>query len=626
MPPVSTPSTPVTLTGSLTLVAGSTGGTGYILDGPAATARFAGPESIAVDGAGNIYVIDQNSLRKVSGQTVTTVVSSGQRLVHGPLTADTAGNVYYSENGEGSHRISPTGTDTIVSLGTGGEPATFDSQGNFYFFVFHGGVKSAIYYTINRLSPSGTVTELTDSSGAPAQFTFPAGVAIDASGTMYVVEKGFTQYGIVKFMPGGQRTDLVPASESAAFAGLVIDASGNLYSADPTHHVVRKITPAGVSTVFAGLLDTVGAADGKGLAARFNTPGSIAIDAAGDLVVGDRGNHTVRRIAADATVATVAGVASGRIFGSADGMGTAAQFGTPQGVTADAAGNLYVADTGSHTIRKITPAGAVTTLAGKAGETGKVNGTAAEARFNLPTDVALDAAGNLYVADSGNALVRKITPAGIVSTLAGGGPTPEQFITNGTGTAASFLRPHGLAIDAAGNLFVTDSVDTSIRKITPTGEVTSFAGSLKFTALIDGVGTATQFGSPHGIAIDRQGNLYVADTGNCALRKITPDAVVSTVPNTRGSFCGAMAIAVDSAGNLYVTLATEPSSTSAYQSTVVRVAQDGTVSPFVGKPNQQRIELGALPGSIEPPYGITRLDDKHFVFTSAGAVLKATID
>lgn len=617
---------PVPITGSLSLVAGSTGGTGYIVDGPAASARFAGPDGIAVDTAGNVYVTDQETLRKISGQTVSTLVREG--VLPRALATDNSGNLYYL-NSSGIRRLSVAGVDTPASFpATAFFPFIFDAQGNLYFAEQHGGVKSPIYFTISMQTPAGTVTVFKDSSGQPATFSFPEGMAVDAAGALYVAESHPIESGraqqISKLAPNGQRTALTPLDATTAYAGLVIDTFGNLFSPDPLHHVVRKITPVGEVTVYAGAFDVQGSADGMGSVARLNTPNHIAIDAAGNLVIADSGNHTVRKIASDSTVTTVAGVASGRIFGSADGIGMNAQFGTPQGIAADATGNLYVADTGSHTIRRITPAGAVTTLAGKAGISGTADGTSAEARFNLPTDVTVDAEGNIYVADSGNLTVRKITQAGVVSTLAGS--PGQRGIQDGTGAAARFSRPQGLTIDAAGNLFLTDSSDTSIRKITPAGVVTTFAGSIKFAGLADGVGTAAQLNAPHGITIDRQGNLYVADTGNCALRKITPDANVTTVPNTRGNFCGAIGIAADSSGNLYVTLVNQGEAVSAYHSTVVRVAQDGTVSLVAGKQNQQRIELGALPGSIEPSYGITRLDDRHFALTSAGSVLKVSID
>jgi sugar lactone lactonase YvrE len=619
-------SSPVPITGSLSLVAGSTGGTGYIVDGPTTSARFAGPDGIAVDTAGNVYVTDQNTLRKISGQTVSTVVPAAQQVSAGWLATDTSGNVYYSAT-NGLRRLSATGADTAAPTPAAASyPFFFDAQGNFYFTELKGGVKSPIYYTVSRQSPTGAVTVL-NSGGQPAAFSFPQGMAVDQSGNLYVVESIPAESGSVqqisKLAPDGQRTVLVPPSAATAYAGLAMDSSGNLFAPDPLHHVVRKITSAGVAVVYAGAIDVQGAADGTAGAARFNTPNKIAIDAAGNLFIADSGNHTVRRIAIDGTVTTVAGVASGRIFGAADGTGAAAQFGTPQGITADASGNLYVADTGSHTIRKITPAGMVTTLAGKPGVSGTADGTATDARFNFPTDVAIDAAGNLYVTDTGNVTVRKITPAGNVSTLAGSPGQPG--IQDGVGAAARFSRPQGLTIDTAGNLFMTDSSDTTIRKITPSGRVTTFAGSIKFSGLADGVGAAAQLNAPHGITIDSLGNLYVADTGNCALRKITPDANVTTIPNTRGNFCGAIGIAVDSASNLYVTSVNQGTG-AAYHSTVVRVTQNGTVSLVAGKADQQRIELGALPGSIEPSYGITRLNDRNFALTSAGAVLKVSID
>ena len=215
---------------------------------------------------------------------------------------------------------------------------------------------------------------------------------------------------------------------------MAVDAAGNVYVADTGNDTIRKITPAGVVTTLAGTAGQAGSADGTGTAARFNEPDGVAVDAAGNVYVADTNNDTIRKITPAGVVTTLAGTAGQA--GSADGTGAAAQFNAPEGVAVDGAGNVYVADTGNDTIRKITPAGVVTTLAGTAGQVGSADGTGSAARFNDPDGVAVDGAGNVYVADTINDTIREITPAGVVTTLAG---SPGQYgSADGTGAAAQF--------------------------------------------------------------------------------------------------------------------------------------------------------------------------------------------
>ncbi|MBV5343629.1 putative Ig domain-containing protein, partial [bacterium] len=203
--------------------------------------------------------------------------------------------------------------------------------------------------------------------------------------------------------------------------------------------------------------------------------------------------------------------------GSTDGTGTAASFNYPSGLDVDAAGNIYVADYGNNKIRKITPAGVVSTFAGT-GTSGSTDGAGTTAKFWAPSGVALDAAGNIYVADYVNHKIRKITPAGVVSTLAGTGTAGS---TNGTGTAASFNYPSGLAVDAAGYVYVSDQHNLKIRKITPAGVVSTLAGSGTLGST-NGDLTTSRFNYPYGVAVDATGNVYVSDTDNRKIRKIAP--------------------------------------------------------------------------------------------------------
>ena len=292
---------------------------------------------------------------------------------------------------------------------------------------------------------------------------------------------------------------------------------------------------AGVATTLAGTSGAVGSNDGSGAAARFKYPQGVATDKAGNVYVADTENHLIRKITPAGRVTTLAGSAG--VAGSSDGTGPAASFNRPQGVAVDNAGNVYVADTYNHTIRKVTPEGAVSTLAGTADVVGGADGMGPAAGFSYPGSVATDRAGNVYVADTNNDAIRRITPRGLVTTLAGTVGTVGS--SDGAGTAASFHAPRGVTTDEAGNLYVADTANNVIRKIAPGGVVTTLASPVAFDR-------------PAGIAIDGAGDIYVADTGSNAIRKITREGVLTLAGPVTGGFSLPSGIATDGAGNVYV--------------------------------------------------------------------------
>ncbi len=315
---------------------------------------------------------------------------------------------------------------------------------------------------------------------------------------------------------GGRNTDATGAAASFNNpSGIAIDGT-SLYVADSGNSTIRKIvTSTGAVTTFAGKAGIIGHADGTGAAASFNSPSGITTDGT-NLYVADSGNNTIRKIViSTGAVTTFAGKAG--IIGHADGRGAKATFNSPSGITTDGT-NLYIADNGNSTIRKIAIASeAVTTLAGTAGYMGHADGTGAAARFYYPYGIASDGT-NLYVVDYGNSTIRKIAIAtGVVTTLAGTAGIIGH--ADGTGAAARFYSPSGITTDGT-NLYVADSGNNMIRKIViATGAVTTLAGSAGIIGHADGTGAAASLYYPWGIVTDGT-NLYIADNGNSTIRKV----------------------------------------------------------------------------------------------------------
>jgi len=524
----------ITSAGAVMTLAGKAGVVGTN-DGTGIDARFWRPWGVAVANDGTVYVIDERHarLRKVTQSGVVTTFAGQQ--------------------GEFIHPIA----------------VTVDSVNNAY-------VLDANFCSVLKVSPAGVVSVFAgaycgaqDGTGSGAAFYYPRGITIDGSDNLYVTDNST----IRKVTPGAVVTTLAGLAGSTGSAdgtgsaarfngseGIDVDVNGNLYVADKISNTIRKVTPAGVVTTLAGSAGTTGSADGTGSAARFNGPMGVAVDASGNVYVGDSDNFAIRKITSGGVVTTFAGAPGG--FGTTDGTGEAARFQYPYGVAAAGGGTAYVADTFNHTIRKITSGGVVTTFAGVAGTFGYFDGTGTAARFYNPKGIVTDGSGNVYVTDTNNHTIRKITSGGAVTTLAG------QYglfgSADGTGTAARFKRPVGIAVDSNGNLFVADTENNTIRKVTSGGVVTTIAGLAGNFGSADGTGNAARFSAPRGIAVDGNNDIFVADTGNNTIRKVTQGGVVTTVAGLAGNsgstdgngssarFNEPAAITADGSNNLFI--------------------------------------------------------------------------
>jgi len=573
-----------------TTLAGSAGSVVNSADGTGSAAQFSAPRGVAVDSAGNVYVADSgnNTIRKVTAAGVVTTLAGVAGSAGAPsvtpakfnepfcVAVDSAGTVYVADTNNGAIRkISPAGVVTALAGGNGpgyadgtGTAAKFhephgiavDTSGNVFVADYENNV-------VRKVTAAGVVTTLAgtyntpgsvDGQGTAARFMSLQGIAVDSAGNVYVVDSG--SRAIRKITSSGLVTTFAGGTSSGQFgqpSGLTIDASGILYVTDASAHVIYKVMADGAISKIAGTAPTPGSTDGT-TGALFYAPSGISVDSANNLYVADTSNNTIRKITSTGTVTTLAGLA-GRT-GSVDGSATAARFEDPYALAVDAAGNVYVADATDHSIRKIASNGTTTTLAGKGGSFGSTDGTGSAARFRGPLGIAADSAGNVFVADTGNYTVRKITAAGVVTTLAG---TAGQIgSTDGTGTAARFSSPYGIAVDSAGTVYVVES-NAIVRKITATGVVTTLAGQAGTNGFTDATGTAARFSVPFDIAVDGSGNLYVSDHGNHAVRKITSAGVVTTLAGsgsmgntnatgTAASFKFPSGIAADSAGNVYL--------------------------------------------------------------------------
>jgi sugar lactone lactonase YvrE len=446
--------------------------------------------------------------------------------------------------------------DAIACDGSGGVYVASHSQDRVYRIYADG--------RLQIIAGNGTAGNNGDGGLATAAQLFnPSGVAFDIAGNLFIAEinriRKVAPDGVISTAAGngtfGFSGDGGPATAAQLFSpqGLTVDAAGNLFIVDTVNHRIRKVTTDGVIRTVAGngILGFSGDG-GPATGAQLDNPAGVAVDAAGNLFIADRYNHRIRKVTPDGVIHTIAG--NGREdFRGDGGPATAAQFEYPNSVAVDSTGALFIGD---HSyVHKVAPNGIITTLAenGLYGFSGD-GGPAVSALLFNPSDVAADVAGNLFIADSGNHRIRKITPDGMINTIAGNGI--YGFSGDGLQAVNAQLNyPSGVAVDAAGNLFIADTYNQRIRKVTPDGIIRTVAGN--GTAGYSGDGgqaTAAQLNWPYDVTIDKAGNLFIADTYNSCIRKVTPAGVISTVvaESAAAGISFPYSVTVDVAGNLFI--------------------------------------------------------------------------
>ena len=532
--------------GTISTVAGN-GSFGYGGDnGPATAAELNQPEGVTVDAAGNIYIADtvNDRVREVgSDGNIATVAGTGVSAVYGSIWDETGVSTTTGDNGPATSAAVVLPTDVAV-----------DSSGNLYIADYgNARIRVVAKTIINTIAGLTNGIPLTDGQAAIAtRLTGPTGLATDPNGNVYFAEGsiatgsglGNGDFRVWKITISSGILNVVAGNGIASYSGdggaaavaqlngpasIAVDASGNLYFADSLNHRVRRITAAGrIDTVAGNGTPGFSGDGGPATSAQLNSPLGVAVDNSGNIYVADTDNNRIRKVSGNGVIATIAGNGNASFFGD-ETSALLASIHAPEGLVVAPDGTIYIADTLNQRVRRMTPDGVIHTLAGNGNAAFSGDGSdATQVSLNLPTGVALDGAGNAYIADRGNNRVRKVTPAGAISTIAGNGNTGgggDGFAATG----APLAGPQNVAVDSAGNVYIAEFDRNDLRKVGTDGTISTFAGNgLCCYSGDGGPAAAASLNAPWGVATDNVGNIYFTDFGNNAVRAI---ASASGVPS-----------------------------------------------------------------------------------------------
>ncbi len=568
-------------TGNIATVAG-TGAPGFSGDGgPATAAQLNLPYGLALDGSSNLYVADTGNhrIRKVDAVTgnIATVAGTGAPGFSGDgnpavdaglnhprdVAPDGSGNLYIADTGNHRMRKVDAATGNIATVaGTGtsgfsGDGGTaiaaqlnlpyglvLDGLGNLYIVdTDNSRIRKVDAVTGNIAAVAGDGTSGYAGDGGPATEAWlraPLGVTADGSGNLYVADTNNSRIrkidaaGNITTVAGGAIGDGGPATAAQLTIprGVAADGSGNLYIADTNNERIRKVDAAtgNIATVAGTGEQGYSGDNGAATAAQLSYPTGVEADRSGNLYIADAFNFRIRKVDAEGNIATVAGDGTGGFSGDS-GPATAAQLNVPYGVAPDGAGNLYIADTDNHRIRKIDAAGNIATVAGTGQQGyGGDSGAATAAQLNSPYGVAPDESGNLYIADTGNHRIRKVDAAGNITTVAGDG-TSGFSGDNGPAIAAQLNAPFSVALDESGHLYIADAGNHRIRWVDAAdGNIATVAGTGQQGFNGNGGPAAqAQLDGPYDVAVDLAGNIYIADAFNGRIRKVSPPMPAATL-------------------------------------------------------------------------------------------------
>jgi len=633
-------------TGTITTVAG-TGAAAYNGDNIiASSAALFNPSGVAVDSSGNLYIADRANqrIRKVTAATglITTVAGTGEAAYNGDNIAATNATLNLTSG---------------FMYGAVGSGIAVDSFGNLYIAdVGNQRIRKVTATTgiITTVAGTGSGGFNGDNVAATsATLSAPAAVAVDSSGNLYIldrenhrVRKVTAATGVITTVAGtgtigGYNGDNIAATSATwDFAnGITVDSSGNFYIVDTNAQRIRKVTVAtGVITTVAGAgLDLRGYTyNGDNISATsalLYNPFSVAIDSTGNLYIADTYNSRIRKVtAATGVITTVAGTGSYYGYNGDNIAATRAALNFPKGVAVDLFGKLLIADAGNNRIRKVTggfagPAVITNVAGGSYGSDIGDNFAAISASLNNPSGVAVDSSGNFFIADTLNNRIRKVTAdTGIITTVAGAGPSYSGGYggDNNVATSALLNRPVGVAVDSSGNLYVADTGNNRVRKVSAaTGLITTVAGTGSSGYNGDNIAaTNATLSSPYGIAVDSSGNLYIADTYNNRVRKVAAaTGIVTTAaigyykellipaPLQRDLPSGPSGIAVDSAGNVYF----------ADFGRIRKLATDtGIVTTLAGGGRDDADNIAAISASLNGPIGVAVDSSGNLYIAEAG--------